>query len=150
MCRSRIGQGFNFNCDTMKGYNIQLLDPRWQKKRLKIMERDGFACRSCSATHKTLHVHHNYYSEGRAPWEYRDSALFTLCDECHKEEELSKHHLDEMLPFFVRQGGGLNSDVQQLCALINDITDQGDDMAGIPLILNELDKLWTERRRMRQ
>lgn len=128
----------------MSTYREQLRDPRWQRKRLEIMQRDGFACRCCSATTKTLNVHHNYYVSSAPPWDYQDSALFTLCEDCHKEEESAKKHLDEMLSFFVRQGGGLNSDVGALCTLINDITDSGSNAAGIPMIRHVLDELWTE------
>ncbi len=59
-------------------------DPRWQKKRLEIMERDGFKCRSCGSADKTLNVHHAYYDKGKMPWEYPSRSLTTLCEECHK------------------------------------------------------------------
>jgi hypothetical protein len=68
-----------------KPYWEKLRDPRWQKKRLEIMERDDWACRDCSGRNATLHVHHNYYTYGKQPWEYPDSALVTLCDGCHEK-----------------------------------------------------------------
>lgn len=34
---------------------------------------------------KGLNVHHTYYIEGKKPWEYEDSALVTLCENCHKK-----------------------------------------------------------------
>ncbi len=34
---------------------------------------------------KGLNVHHKYYVKGKAPWEYEDDALVTLCEECHRE-----------------------------------------------------------------
>jgi len=55
--------------------------------RLKIMERDGFACRKCAAKDKTLHVHHHYYTKGAEPWEYDDEVLVTLCNDCHADVE---------------------------------------------------------------
>ena len=55
--------------------------------RLKIMERDGFACRKCAAKDKTLHVHHSYYTKGVEPWKYPEESLVTLCDGCHSEVE---------------------------------------------------------------
>jgi len=62
-------------------YSEKLLDPRWQKKRLKILERDGFACKYCGDTKKTLHVHHDaYYKE---PWDVPDDDLATCCKDCH-------------------------------------------------------------------
>lgn len=60
-----------------------LQDPRWQKKRLEIFERDKFACVACGDTTTTLHVHHGYYEKNKKPWEYSDHTLHTLCDECH-------------------------------------------------------------------
>lgn len=59
--------------------------PEWQEKRLRIMERDGFACIRCGNKSQTLHVHHGYYAKDRAPWEYEDETLHTLCDQCYKD-----------------------------------------------------------------
>lgn len=56
-------------------------DPRWQQKRLRIMERDGWCCVSCGDTAATLAVHHKMY-RGRA-WDVPDDFLQTLCDACH-------------------------------------------------------------------
>jgi hypothetical protein len=67
----------------MKLYARQLLDPRWQQKRLKILQRDSWKCLECGVADKTLHVHHLYYCKGRAPWEYPDWALETRCEDCH-------------------------------------------------------------------
>jgi len=69
-----------------KSYLEKLKDPRWQKKRLKIFERDEWSCQNCASEEKTLCVHHRYYLQGSDPWEYPDEALVTLCEECHKEE----------------------------------------------------------------
>lgn len=68
----------------MSKYWEQLRDPRWQKKRLEIMQRDEFTCQDCGDTGKTLNVHHGYYAKGMAPWEYEDATLHTLCEDCHK------------------------------------------------------------------
>ena len=68
-------------------YYDQLKDPRWQKKRLEILERDDFTCRHCGSTDKTLHVHHSFYRKGAAPWEYHESTLKALCGECHEWAE---------------------------------------------------------------
>jgi RNase P subunit RPR2 len=32
-----------------------------------------------------LSVHHNYYIEGKRPWEYEPSAVITVCPTCHKK-----------------------------------------------------------------
>jgi hypothetical protein len=65
-------------------YSEKLQDPRWQKTRLKVLERDNFTCICCGETKKQLHVHHCYYVGRRNPWEYHHSSLITLCFECHK------------------------------------------------------------------
>jgi hypothetical protein len=69
-----------------KDYAALYKDPRWQRKRLLILERDEWACQSCGDTESTLHVHHKYYENGNDPWDYPDAALVTLCAGCHKEE----------------------------------------------------------------
>jgi hypothetical protein len=72
-----------------KTYAEKLRDPRWQKMRLKILERDKFMCQHCLDTTKTLHVHHLVYINGRDPWEYPESHLVTLCCDCHEEAPYS-------------------------------------------------------------
>ena len=67
----------------MSNYSELLKHPKWQKKRLKIMERDKFQCRSCEDDSNTLHVHHLYYDYKLKPWEYEDDDLITLCEYCH-------------------------------------------------------------------
>lgn len=67
-------------------YTEKLKDPRWQKKRLQILERDKWACQACFDETKTLHVHHLYYEDGAEPWDYPDYALVTLCADCHEWE----------------------------------------------------------------
>lgn len=69
-----------------KKYSEQWLDPRWQKRRLEIMQRDSFQCSECGADDKTLNVHHVYYTRGADVWDYPGHALKTLCNECHEAE----------------------------------------------------------------
>ena len=66
----------------MSKYGRKLQDPRWQIKRLKIMERDGFTCWDCKSTTKELQVHHCFYEKGD-PWDTGDEFLITLCCDCH-------------------------------------------------------------------
>lgn len=66
-------------------YSEKLKDPRWQRKRLEIFQRDGFTCQKCQSTNNTLHVHHLKYSKGE-PWDVGDSFLMTLCEDCHTME----------------------------------------------------------------
>ena len=69
--------------------------PKWQEKRLHIMQMDGFKCRRCSEKDKPLHVHHLKYKKGAKPWEYPDSNLVTLCESCHEEFHLMKQRIAE-------------------------------------------------------
>ena len=71
----------------MKTYAEKLKDPRWQRKRLEIMQRDGFGCTFCGDEESTLNVHHHYYEKGMSPWEYPNEALTTLCEGCHRAVE---------------------------------------------------------------
>lgn len=75
----------------MKSYSDQLKDPKWQKKRLEVLERARWTCRQCRSGKITLHVHHLYYVKGVKPWDYPDGALVVLCEDCHKE----RHSLEE-------------------------------------------------------
>lgn len=69
-----------------KTYPDLLKDPRWQKKRLRIFERDNWKCQGCGREDLTLVIHHLYYlSHDIPPWDYPDEALQTLCEECHEE-----------------------------------------------------------------
>ncbi len=81
----------------MKTYYEKLKDPRWQKKRLEVMDRDGFECQNCGATDKTLNVHHRAYLRGFEPWEYPDDSLETLCEDCHKEASKKIERLNAMM-----------------------------------------------------
>ena len=64
-------------------YYDKLKDPRWQRKRLEVLQRDDFTCLACGAKDDQLHVHHCYYVSGRDPWQYGGEALKTLCTKCH-------------------------------------------------------------------
>ena len=69
----------------MSTYSDKLKDPRWQRKRLEIMDRDGWKCRNCGDEKSTLHVHHWFY-DGE-PWEINSKFLSTLCEKCHEHAE---------------------------------------------------------------
>lgn len=76
-----------------KEYWELLRDPRWQRRRLEIMERADFACEECGDNLSTLNVHHKVYRKGAAPWEYADQELITLCEQCHE----AHHGLEKRL-----------------------------------------------------
>jgi len=69
-----------------KTYSEKLRDPRWQKMRLEILNRDDFTCQFCEDKDSTLHVHHIEYVFGKEPWDYNPVYLITLCETCHQDE----------------------------------------------------------------
>ncbi len=95
-------------------YSEKLKDPRWQKKRLEVFQRDNFTCRCCGSTTKTLHCHHLNYVYGREPWEYEISELTTLCCDCHEEEYLRGDHEKDLITI-LRQEGFFSRDLNKIC-----------------------------------
>lgn len=83
-------------------YSEKLKDPRWQKMRLEILERDSFSCMHCERTDKELHVHHIKYSGN--PWDSNPDDLITLCKDCHSDIERYKKSIKEWLDYFVSNG----------------------------------------------
>lgn len=61
-------------------------DPRWQKKRLEVLDSAEWVCQSCYGDSETLHVHHKKYFKNRDPWDYDLDQLMSLCETCHKEQ----------------------------------------------------------------
>jgi len=81
----------------MTTYREKLLDPRWQRKRLEILQRDEFGCQECGDSETTLHVHHRYYESGKDPWDYPDEALETICARCHEQETFGRENADKLI-----------------------------------------------------
>lgn len=71
-------------------YTSKLKDPRWQKKRLQILDRDNFTCQYCTDTETELHIHHTKYTS-QNPWEAKLEDLITLCKHCHAVSEYYKN-----------------------------------------------------------
>lgn len=80
-----------------ENYKQKLLDPRWQKLRLRILERDDWTCQICWNKEETLHVHHRIYSKGGEPWDTPEWALVTLCATCHEEETAGRKEQEQSL-----------------------------------------------------
>ena len=95
----------------MSAYSDKFKDGRWQKKRLEIMERDKFTCRSCGAKGDdgaTLNVHHAWYEKGKSPWEYPQQALVTWCQDCHKHRHEVIRFIQQAIAHMTRaEFGGL-------------------------------------------
>lgn len=66
----------------MSNYSEKLKSPKWQKKRLEILNRDDFTCCKCGDKDTELHVHHLKYKV--EPWDVPNEDLETLCKHCHK------------------------------------------------------------------
>lgn len=79
----------------MKTYEEKLKDPRWQKKRLEILERDNWMCQECRDEDSTLIVHHIDYLPNRDPWDYPNILLITLCKECHEFDRKERPGLEK-------------------------------------------------------
>ena len=69
---------------TKAEYAKALQHPKWQKKRLRVFNRDKWKCRKCKDTETTLHVHHLKYTK-RYPYNELMGNLITLCSRCHKK-----------------------------------------------------------------
>lgn len=97
-----------------KSYSEKLKDPRWQKKRLQILQRDKWVCQSCFSSNdgenrETLHVHHRWYDHGKEPWDYPDNCFLTVCKPCH---DLIKDDLDWL------KNLGRNESVSTIMAMV--------------------------------
>ena len=73
-------------------YQQKLRDRRWQQRRLKIFERDGWVCKHPDCRDRQdltvpLCVHHLVYYPDTDPWDYDDEDLVTWCERCH-----DRHH----------------------------------------------------------
>ncbi len=81
----------------MSEYWKKLKDPRWQRKRLEVLELADFTCEQCGSKTETLHAHHKIYRKGREPWEYELWELSCLCDSCHETWHMLKDVISELL-----------------------------------------------------
>jgi hypothetical protein len=80
-----------------KSYSEKLKDPLWQKKRLEVMERDGWQCVCCKDKASTLNCHHTFYDSSRMPWEYDGYEIVTLCQKCHLRVTAMTAHFGRVL-----------------------------------------------------
>lgn len=68
-------------------YSEKLQDPKWQKKRLRVFDRDKWKCVQCGRKNVSLHVHHKKYHKSGDPWKTNIRSLETLCRICHEAEK---------------------------------------------------------------
>lgn len=103
-------------------YSEKLLDPRWQKKRLEIFERDEWMCGLCQDNEQTLHIHHLFYEKGKDPWEYENKHLITLCANCHEAETETRNIIERGLNLELSKKGFMSSDLIRLTEGFRDLT----------------------------
>jgi hypothetical protein len=84
-------------------YSEKLKNPKWQKKRLEILNRDKFTCRNCGDNENPLNVHHIAYNYEH--YETNNSLLITLCEDCHnKETEQLKIQISKLIKSLKESG----------------------------------------------
>jgi hypothetical protein len=103
---------------TNKSYSDKLKDPRWQRKRLEIFERDEFSCKLCGNNESTLHVHHISYSNN--PWDTDNKLLLTVCEDCHSEEEERLKEWEIKLIKELRKAGFMSLGLASLSKIFKD------------------------------
>lgn len=109
---------------TKKTYAEKLLDPRWQQLRLRVFESDGWKCRACGESTKTLNAHHPVYRPyAEGPWDYDVDEIVTLCAECHSYEhtELDASKANVLL-VLVRMGYFSSFEMDSLCDVLGSFT----------------------------
>ena len=111
-------------------YAQKLRDPRWQKMRLKIMERDEFTCQFCFDSESTLNVHHRDYQRGKDPWDYPENWLVTLCETCHRDESESRPDEEKSLLNTLRVKGYTASHLNELLIAFHNSPDAWDPMVS--------------------
>ncbi len=127
----------------MSTYAEKLKHPLWQRKRLEILNRDGFKCRGCGNGEKTLHVHHLKYTRGRDPWDYPDASLVTLCEVCHETEHEDTQNSRETLLDSLVDRGARSADLYALAVAIdfsgpNDRQITSSEWASVAGVLNDV------------
>lgn len=88
-----------------ESFRDQYKNPAWQKKRLEALDAAGFACQCCYDDQAALHVHHKRYVKGRKIWQYENSELSVLCEECHAQEHMAKDAINEIFAALHPMGG---------------------------------------------
>jgi hypothetical protein len=124
----------------VKTYSDKLKDPRWQKKRLEIFQRDEFKCIKCHDWQTELNIHHLKYSENN-PWDEPNNNLITLCKDCHDIIEYYKNNFNNSNITRIIKVKKLNGSFIML--VVNDenfdffISQFGEESMGVRLSNNE-------------
>lgn len=97
-------------------YSQKLRDPRWQKKRLEVMQAADFCCEICGDSDSTLNVHHKQYLKGYEPWDYSIKQLSCICENCHDEFHKKDDSLNKFISYAILSGRGDRDDCAYLIA----------------------------------
>jgi len=148
-------------------YSDQLKSPKWQKKRLDILNLRGFKCEKCNCEENQLHVHHRFYLKNRKAWEYDNDVFQVFCHICHenehKKEDQKKFEISDIWLFFIQRYELVNNQnvlsllelmhsmetrydpntLNIICKVLN--SDNGHDLVNIAEKLYELDNLLFEK-----
>lgn len=124
---------------TQSAYSLKLKDPRWQKKRLEILERDKWTCQNCDDKDSTLHVHHKKYEKGD-PWDIDNKHLITLCFSCHEIESDEVKEVRQSIANFLYTSGWDSYKLLNLLYYIDKIDWNDEFFLGYVLSINEDDK----------
>lgn len=100
-----------------ESYLAKLRDPRWQRRRLRILDRDQWECQRCGDRESTLHVHHLWY-DGE-PWDVPDEALITLCEPCHEDEGATRRDSEAEIIASLRARLPLSWQLEELASGLN-------------------------------
>lgn len=119
-------------------YAEKLKDPRWQKKRLEIFQRDNFTCQECKSNENMLVVHHKIY-EGKDPWDTCNEGLVTLCNDCHQTEHKYKEENEKAFLNSFYKAGFMPDDLLDLGSYFSFFWGYSDKEGQY--VLNEIGKL---------
>lgn len=109
-------------------YAEKLKSPKWQKKRLEILNLKGFKCEACGDEENQIQVHHRFYLKGREPWQYDNDVFQVLCEKCH--EKLHAKDKQELI---------ITLEEEKLLSLIREIILQDRDFyEDILFVLSEM------------
>jgi hypothetical protein len=101
----------------MAKYAQKLADPRWQRRRLEIFNRDNWTCQQCGDKGTQLEIHHTSYWAGIEPWEYPGDMLITVCHKCHHAEQV-RFKYENSLVTALREKGFLAMEIEAIAQMI--------------------------------
>lgn len=83
-------------------YKKQLKNPKWLRFAENMKELRKWKCEECGNVEKILHTHHKKYLKNRKPWQYNESLIQVLCEDCHRKEHLKRKDNESREDFFKR------------------------------------------------